>query len=63
MQGTVLFQLVRATNMVVSSLRFMKAFRANVLEPDVYHLNPAKSDNMQFRKFVRYNQLNLKLTQ
>ena len=31
----------------------MKAFRANVLEPDVYHLNPAKSDNMQFRKFVR----------
>ncbi|KAL4226898.1 Carnitine O-palmitoyltransferase 2 [Mactra antiquata] len=46
-------QCVRATNMVVSSLRFLKAFRANVLEPDVYHLNPKVSDNMKFRKFVR----------
>ncbi|XP_052287068.1 carnitine O-palmitoyltransferase 2, mitochondrial-like isoform X2 [Dreissena polymorpha] len=46
-------QLIRATNMVVSSLRFMKTFRANLLEPDVYHLNPKESDTMKFRKFVR----------
>ncbi|XP_045164970.2 carnitine O-palmitoyltransferase 2, mitochondrial-like isoform X2 [Mercenaria mercenaria] len=46
-------QLVRATNLVVSSLRFMKTYRANLLEPDVYHLNPKKSDTLQFRKFVR----------
>ncbi|XP_052778976.1 carnitine O-palmitoyltransferase 2, mitochondrial-like isoform X2 [Mya arenaria] len=46
-------QLLRATNMVMSSLRFMKTFRANLLEPDVFHLNPKKSDTLQFRKFVR----------
>ncbi|XP_060576192.1 carnitine O-palmitoyltransferase 2, mitochondrial-like isoform X2 [Ruditapes philippinarum] len=46
-------QLVRATNLVMSSLRFMKTYRANLLEPDVYHLNPKQSDTMQFRKFVR----------
>ncbi|KAL3852858.1 hypothetical protein ACJMK2_016467 [Sinanodonta woodiana] len=46
-------QLIRATNMVVSSLRFMKTYRANLLEPDIFHLYPDKSDTLQFRKFVR----------
>nr|XP_022297829.1 carnitine O-palmitoyltransferase 2, mitochondrial-like [Crassostrea virginica] len=46
-------QLIRSTNMIVSSLKFMKTLRANVLEPDIYHLNPAKSDNMRFRKIMR----------
>ncbi|KAI0230258.1 Carnitine O-palmitoyltransferase 2, mitochondrial [Lamellibrachia satsuma] len=46
-------QLIRATNFVVSSLRFMKTLRANVLEPEVIHLNPEKSDTIKFRKFVR----------
>jgi carnitine O-palmitoyltransferase 2 len=45
-------QLLRATNFVVSSLRFMKTLRANVLEPEIYHLDPEKSDNQRFRRFV-----------
>ena len=39
--------------MVVSSLKYCKTLRANLLEPEVYHLNPKKSDTVQFRKFVR----------
>ncbi|KAL5014600.1 hypothetical protein ScPMuIL_008870 [Solemya velum] len=46
-------QLIRATNMVVSSMRFMKTLRANILEPEVYHLDPKTSDTLKFRKFVR----------
>ncbi|XP_062606864.1 carnitine O-palmitoyltransferase 2, mitochondrial-like, partial [Saccostrea cucullata] len=46
-------QLIRSTNMIVSSLKFMKTLRANILEPDIYHLFPAKSDNMRFRKIMR----------
>ncbi|XP_061187817.1 carnitine O-palmitoyltransferase 2, mitochondrial-like [Saccostrea echinata] len=46
-------QLIRSTNMIVSSLKFMKTMRANILEPDIYHLFPAKSDNMRFRKIMR----------
>ncbi|KAJ0065408.1 hypothetical protein NL108_009535 [Boleophthalmus pectinirostris] len=47
-------QLIRATNMVCSAVRFMKTLRAGVLEPDVLHLNPAKSDTDQFKKFIRW---------
>ncbi|XP_071081825.1 carnitine O-palmitoyltransferase 2, mitochondrial-like [Haliotis cracherodii] len=46
-------QLVRATNMIASSVRFMKTLKAEVLEPEVFHLNAAKSDTPQFRKFTR----------
>lgn len=42
-------QLIRTTNLVVSSLRFMKSLRAHLLEPEVFHLNPAKSDTHMFR--------------
>lgn len=42
-------QLVRATNLVISSLRFYKSLKDNVLEPEVYHLNPKKSDTDMFR--------------
>lgn len=45
-------QLVRATNFVVSSMRMLKTLRANILEPEVYHLYPEKSDNKRFRKLV-----------
>lgn len=47
-------QLVRATNMVCSAVRFMKTLRAGLLEPEVFHLNPAKSDTDQFKKFIRW---------
>ncbi|XP_030640601.1 carnitine O-palmitoyltransferase 2, mitochondrial isoform X2 [Chanos chanos] len=47
-------QLVRATNMVCSAVRFMKTLRAGLLEPEVFHLNPAKSDTDNFKKFIRW---------
>lgn len=43
-------QAIRATNMLISSLRFYKSLKSNILEPEVFHLNPAKSDNKEFRK-------------
>ncbi|XP_054722651.1 carnitine O-palmitoyltransferase 2, mitochondrial-like [Uloborus diversus] len=46
-------QLIKATNMLLSSLRFMKSLRAEILEPEVYHLNPEKSDTPFFRKLMR----------
>ncbi|KAL1022742.1 hypothetical protein UPYG_G00031740 [Umbra pygmaea] len=47
-------QLVRATNMVASAVRFMKTLRAGQLEPEVFHLNPAKSDTDSFKKLIRW---------
>ncbi len=47
-------QLVRATNMLCSAVRFMKTLRAGLLEPEVFHLNPAKSDTDGFKKFIRW---------
>ncbi|XP_041063653.1 carnitine O-palmitoyltransferase 2, mitochondrial isoform X1 [Carcharodon carcharias] len=47
-------QLTRATNMTVSVLRFMKTFRAGILEPEVFHLNPAKSDTSYFKNIIRF---------
>lgn len=46
-------QLVKATNLVVSSARFMKSLRHNILEPELYHMNPKKSDTEFFRNFTR----------
>lgn len=47
-------QLVRAANIVCSAVRFMKTLRAGLLEPEVFHLNPAKSDTAQFKKLIRW---------
>lgn len=46
-------QLLRSTNMIISSLRFLKSLRENILEPDVYHLKPEKTKNEKFDKFCR----------
>lgn len=42
-------QLVRASNLVISSLRFYRSLKDNLLEPEVYHLNKKKSDTETFR--------------
>lgn len=47
-------QLLRSTNMVCSAVRFMKTLRAGLLEPEVFHLNPAKSDTQKFKNFIRW---------
>lgn len=46
-------QLIRATNMLISSLRFMKSIRKGILEPEVFHLNPKKSDTKLFQNVTR----------
>lgn len=43
-------QLVKSTNLLISSIRFMKSLKEGILEPEVYHMNPKKSDNERFRK-------------
>lgn len=47
-------QLTRATNMTVSAVRFLKTLRAGLLEPEVFHLNPAKSDTDTFKRLIRF---------
>ncbi|XP_025727433.1 carnitine O-palmitoyltransferase 2, mitochondrial isoform X2 [Callorhinus ursinus] len=47
-------QLTRATNMTVSAIRFLKTLRAGLLEPEVFHLNPARSDTDTFKKLIRF---------
>lgn len=42
-------QLIRATNMLISAVRFMLSLRHQILEPEVYHLNPRKSNTDLFR--------------
>ncbi|XP_045768548.1 carnitine O-palmitoyltransferase 2, mitochondrial [Maniola jurtina] len=42
-------QLVRATNLLVSAVRFMLSLREEILEPEVYHLQPKKSNTQLFR--------------
>ncbi|XP_031846888.2 carnitine palmitoyltransferase 2 isoform X1 [Nomia melanderi] len=46
-------QLVKATNLIISSLRFMKSLKENILPPEVYHLNPKKSDTDLFHTTIR----------
>ncbi|VDN13610.1 unnamed protein product [Dibothriocephalus latus] len=43
---------LRATNLICSSLRFLDTYRAGKLKPEVYHLNPRKSDTAAFERFV-----------
>ncbi|XP_026752133.2 carnitine O-palmitoyltransferase 2, mitochondrial [Galleria mellonella] len=42
-------QLIRATNLLISAVRFMCSLREQILEPEVYHLNPKKSNTHFFR--------------
>ncbi|XP_077487112.1 carnitine palmitoyltransferase 2 isoform X2 [Amblyomma americanum] len=46
-------QLVRASNMVISSLRFFRSLQSNQLEPMVYHLDPKKSDTATYRRTIK----------
>lgn len=46
-------QLLRTVNLVITSLRFMRSLRDELLEPEVYHMNPKKSDTPRYRKFLR----------
>lgn len=47
-------QLIRATNIVCSTARFVKTLRTGLLEPDVFHRNPRMSDSNCFKKCIRW---------
>lgn len=42
-------QLVRSTNLLISAVRFMLSLRHLILEPEVFHLSPKKSNTQLFR--------------
>lgn len=46
-------QRLQATNFVISSLRFMRSLRAQMLGPEVFHMNPKESDTEKYRKIIR----------
>lgn len=47
-------QLVRSTNFLISAIRFKRSLEENVLEPEVFHLNPKKTGKSSFyRDFMR----------
>ena len=45
---------MRAANMLVSSLRFMKSMKEDILLPDVFHMNPQKTNNADFWRKVKW---------
>ncbi|XP_050529275.1 carnitine O-palmitoyltransferase 2, mitochondrial isoform X2 [Daktulosphaira vitifoliae] len=47
-------QLLRSTNLLISSLRFFKSLQSNLLEPEIFHLNPKKSDTSRFKTLMKY---------
>lgn len=46
-------QTVKAANLIISSLRFWRSLQDGVLEPEVFHLNPKKTDNEKYRRWMR----------
>ncbi|VDM57709.1 unnamed protein product [Angiostrongylus costaricensis] len=46
-------QLSRSTNFAISFARFRRALDKNILAPEVFHLNPKKSDTKLFRNVCR----------
>lgn len=40
---------IRATNMIISALRFRRSLSENLASPEVFHLNPSKSDTTNYR--------------
>ncbi|KAJ6640999.1 Carnitine O-palmitoyltransferase 2, mitochondrial [Pseudolycoriella hygida] len=45
--------LVRASNFIISSLRFRRSLKENLLKPEVYHMNPKKSDTKTYQKVTQ----------
>ncbi|KAH8380078.1 hypothetical protein KR009_008835 [Drosophila setifemur] len=46
-------QVVRATNLIISSLRFWRSLQSDLLEPEVYHMNAKKSDTPSYRRWMK----------
>lgn len=48
-----LLQCVRATNFIRAAVLFRNSLEKGELEPEMFHLDPQKSDNELFRNIVR----------
>ncbi len=46
-------QADRATNFIRSAIRFRNSLMDGKLEPEIFHLNPEKSDTQRFRNIIR----------
>lgn len=46
-------QAIRATNFLISSVRFMKSLRENKLKPEIFHLTPEKSETKTFEYLMK----------
>ncbi|XP_034944753.1 carnitine O-palmitoyltransferase 2, mitochondrial [Chelonus insularis] len=44
--------LIKGTNLLISSARFIKSLRKGILAPEVFHIDPKKSDTPFFWKFT-----------
>lgn len=47
-------QVIRATNLIKSAMRFKLSLDETFLEPDIYHLKPEKSDTDWFKNIIRF---------
>ena len=47
-------QLIRATNMIVSAMRFKLSLDETLLEPDIFHLKPHLSSSPWFKNVIRF---------
>lgn len=45
-------QLVRSTNFLISAMRFKRSLEENVMEPEVFHLNPGKTSKSTFYRDI-----------
>jgi carnitine O-palmitoyltransferase 2 len=45
---------VRATNFIISAMKFKNSMDEKILDPEIFHLNPKKSDTNWFKKIIRY---------
>lgn len=47
-------QLTRASKLIHNALRFKKSLDNSVLKPDVFHLNPKRSETKYFQRLAKY---------
>jgi carnitine O-palmitoyltransferase 2 len=45
-------QLLRTANIIISSMRFMKSLKAEILVPEIFHMDPKKTDTESFRSKI-----------
>lgn len=45
-------QTVRTANVIISSMRFMKSLQEEILTPEIFHMDPSKTDTPEFRSKI-----------